>query len=262
MRSPGDDGQYVLFADILGSGAAVEAEPHFLGSVYEGIYDGSSNVVLEAKSPLPSHRVAYSYTRFHAAVTDILRDRVPDFWSIHTLIVFSDSVILASPSHHLADYARWLMQRCISQGVAVRMGLGVGTFVVGRFASELTRQRRVLASQLLGSGVVRAYWAESAGVKGMRILLHPSAAVALAGVRRANQLQLRALALPPSELSARATHELCYVLQPDERDDEVLPSESLRVHVDQMSAAVEAKVLDHYSATTAALERMAAVVSG
>lgn len=260
MTSPSDE-HFVLFADILGSGAAVETEPRFLSYYYERVYD-RPNEVHEEGSPLAASRVVYSYSRFHAAVTDLLRDRVPDSWDIHTLIVFSDSVILASTSHHLADYARWLMQRCIVEGVAVRMGLGVGAFVVGRFASEITGRRRVFASQFLGSGVVRAYWAESAGVKGIRILLHPSAADALAAVKRANQLQLRTLALPSSEASGKATHELSYILQPDERDDEVLPFESVRVHIERLRGMAPAKVRDHYAATAAALERMAAAVNG
>lgn len=67
------------------------------------------------------------------------------------------------------------MRDLIRFGVLVRMGVSTGTFRAVRLATDVAEGLRRHSSQFLGTGVVRAYRAESCGLKGMRIFVHPDA---------------------------------------------------------------------------------------
>lgn len=62
----------------------------------------------------------------------------------------------------------------------MRAGIAYGTFAAVRFRSDVTLDGSDHAAHFLGTGVVRAHAAETCGIKGIRILLHPSAAALLA----------------------------------------------------------------------------------
>src|SRR5438034_11032483 len=92
-----------------------------------------------------------------------------------TAITFSDSVFLATG--HLyegVDFATSFAESMMASKVPVRMGIGYGSFSALKFRSTVTSDGSDHASQFLGTGVVRAHKAEQCGIKGMRILLHPS----------------------------------------------------------------------------------------
>ena len=59
-------------------------------------------------------------------------------------------------------------------------GIAYGTFSAVRFRSDVTLEGGDHAAYFLGTGVARAHAAETCGIKGIRILLHPSAAALLA----------------------------------------------------------------------------------
>ena len=67
-----------------------------------------------------------------------------------------------------------LMRRLVKDEVPVRMGIGQGTFLVLRFRADVSLTIGEYAAQFLGTAVVRAHMAEKCGLKGMRVLLHPS----------------------------------------------------------------------------------------
>lgn len=115
------------------------------------------------------------FTQFHDVALhhiNTLYERTPE----STAIVFSDSLYLALPGFILAaEYAIAMMRDFLLRRVPVRMGLAAGSFQALRFDSQYSTRHAIYSSQFLGKGVVRAYWAgEKSGIKGMRILLHPS----------------------------------------------------------------------------------------
>lgn len=67
------------------------------------------------------------------------------------------------------------MRDLISFRVAVRMGIGRGTFRDLRLTTDISDEVRHHSSQFLGTGVIRAHEAESCGLKGLRIFIHPDA---------------------------------------------------------------------------------------
>jgi hypothetical protein len=58
--------------------------------------------------------------------------------------------------------------------VPARAGIAIGTFETLRFKTDLKLDSGEHASHFLGTGVVKAFQAESCGIKGMRVLIHPS----------------------------------------------------------------------------------------
>ena len=74
----------------------------------------------------------------------------------------------------MLDLTRSLMRSLILEEVPVRMGLGFGGFRAQRFSTETRGSLTHHISEFFGTAVVYAHQAESCGVSGMRILLHPS----------------------------------------------------------------------------------------
>jgi len=92
-----------------------------------------------------------------------------------TSITFSDSAFIET--NNLNDAVcviNDLMCGFLRSGVPVRAGIALGTFEAIRFKSDIMPDSGEHASHFLGTGVVRACQAESCGIKGMRILIHPS----------------------------------------------------------------------------------------
>lgn len=92
-----------------------------------------------------------------------------------TSITFSDSAFIVT--HNLNDAVSLinnLMCGFLRCGVPVRIGIALGTFEAIRFKSDIMPDSGEHASHFLGTGVVLACQAESCGIKGMRILIHPS----------------------------------------------------------------------------------------
>jgi hypothetical protein len=65
------------------------------------------------------------------------------------------------------------MRDLISFRVPARMGIGRGTFRGLRLTTDISDEVRRHSSQFLGTGVIRAHQAESCGLKGLRIFIHP-----------------------------------------------------------------------------------------
>lgn len=92
-----------------------------------------------------------------------------------TSITFSDSAYIATK--YLGDALKIisnLMCRFLISKVPVRAGIALGTFETLRFKTDIKLDSGEHASHFLGTGVVKAFQAESCGIKGMRVLIHPS----------------------------------------------------------------------------------------
>jgi hypothetical protein len=93
-----------------------------------------------------------------------------------TAITFSDSAFIATT--HLfeaVNVAVHLIQSLLPQRVPVRIGIAHGSFETIRFRSDVCVDGGDHAAHFLGTGVVRAHSTEKCGIKGIRLLLHPSA---------------------------------------------------------------------------------------
>ena len=167
----------VLFVDLLGFASLTESYPielnHIQGS--DRLSDSIARIVSgQKKNPLTE-----AFTNFHRALKGAI-----DIAQIHhplTAITFSDSAYIATRHFFEAvNIASYIVQTLLSQRVPVRAGIAHGTFSAVRFRSDVTLEGGDHAAHFLGTGVVRAHAAETCGIKGIRILLHPSAAPLLA----------------------------------------------------------------------------------
>jgi hypothetical protein len=162
-----------VFADLLGFAALTEQHeldaPSLRGSDrLDTIFSSTFN-----KNPLTK-----AFTEFHRAMRWGLQLSQLRYSS--TAITFSDSAFVATARlYQAAGIAMHLMQSLLRRGVPVRMGIAHGSFEAVRFRSDITADGGDHAAHFLGTGVVRAHATESCGIKGFRILLHPSAAALL-----------------------------------------------------------------------------------
>jgi hypothetical protein len=162
----------VLFADILGFAALTEANSldlQMLRAHNRLSFPGSLDAILNR----PRDPLARTFSAFHSSLQ----------WQIMmaqgqyplTAITFSDSVFVATTQLYQAtSFAANFARSMLSQKIPMRIGIAFGSFAALRFRSDVSDDGGDHAAQFLGSSVVRAYQAEKCGIKGMRILLHPS----------------------------------------------------------------------------------------
>ena len=162
----------VVFADTLGFAALTEANP-----INPRMLNAHSRLPqsFEVLDEMISYRnpLTESFSHFHTSLK----------WAIMTAemkhpltaITFSDSVFIATNYlFEAASIAVTLARAMLSYKVPVRMGIAFGSFAALRFRSDVSADSGDHAAQFLGTAVGRAYQAEKCGIKGMRILLHPS----------------------------------------------------------------------------------------
>ena len=168
---PAAANHFVVFADMLGFAALTEAYPIDLRALRTSGRLGSPEFidnVFGPKNPLTD-----AFTRFHLYVKSGIE--IAEISHAVTAISFSDSVFFASTSlDAAAGFAANLAYSMLSSRVPVRIGLASGSFAALRFRSDVSTDRGDHAAQFLGTAVVRAYRAEKCGIKGMRVLVHPS----------------------------------------------------------------------------------------
>jgi hypothetical protein len=166
----------VLFVDLLGFASLTEDHPLELDRIKDSdmILANLAMSLLREENPLT--RV---FTNFHRALKGAVNLAQMDHPV--TAITFSDSAYIATKHlHEAVNIASYFFQTLISQRIPVRAGIAYGTFAAVRFRSDVTLEGGDHAAHFLGTGVVRAHAAETCGIKGIRILLHPSAASLLA----------------------------------------------------------------------------------
>jgi len=166
------DGKVVMFADVLGFSALTEGNTLDLESLK--LLDGPLAVNID--DLLRAHRdpLAKVFSGFHFSIRAALQ--LAQMHHRLTAITFSDSAFIATNYlFEATELAVGLIQSLLSQQIPVRIGIGHGSFAALRFRSDITADGGDHAAHFLGTGVVRANAAEGCGIKGIRILLHPSA---------------------------------------------------------------------------------------
>jgi hypothetical protein len=159
---------FALFVDMLGFAELVDAEGDELSSL-SPIFTGD-----ELYSPTAADNLlGYRFINFHRCLNGA-RTSLQDIGA-GTAIVFSDSAFFRiNTLEEAISVARSLMYSLVTNQVPARMGLAQGSFRFLRFLTDVSAQVSFHMSQFLGTGVVRAYKAETSGVPGLRILLHPN----------------------------------------------------------------------------------------
>lgn len=163
----------VLFADLLGFASLTETYDLELDRIKNAERPLSWDLDTLLNSP-PANPLTEAFTGFHYS----LRWRIQIAQMRHplTAITFSDSAFIATT--HLfeaVNIAVDLVQSLLQQRIPLRVGIAHGSFSAVRFRSDITVDAGDHAAHFLGTAVVRSHAAETCGIKGLRILLHPSA---------------------------------------------------------------------------------------
>lgn len=167
------DNKVVLFADILGFAALTESCPIDLDLLraHDRLLSPSLNIdtILEASR----NRLTHTFSGFHSSLRAILS--LAGMCHPLTAITFSDSAFIATTyAYEAVNIAIDLLHALLPQNIPVRMGIAYGSFAALRFRSDITADSGDHAAQFLGTAIVRAHAVETCGIKGLRILLHPS----------------------------------------------------------------------------------------
>lgn len=248
---PNERQKVVLFADLLGFGALTEQCPldvAFLRS--SDRLDAMFGEVFQPPNPL-----THAFAEFHRAIRWALQ--IANLKHSSTAISFSDSVFVATAHlHEAVGIAIYLMTSLLRRGVPMRAGIASGSFEAVRFRSDISPDGGDHAAHFLGTGVLRAHASESCGIKGCRILLHPSATALLTDPLHnppdpASE-HVRYLECTPVESQNKiaALHEVNY--WSFGRTDEKAAWRALQ---DMWDSAPEAEH-HHYRATAEAINRM------
>ena len=176
-----------------------------------------------------------------------------------TAITFSDSAFVATThAYEAVNIAINLLHALLPQNIPVRMGIAYGSFAALRFRSDITLDSGDHAAQFLGTAIVRAHAAETCGIKGLRILLHPSVMPLLDDIHHnplptEEQLHpLRHLECPERERLNKVgvLHEIDYWHLKRTRE-----AEAWRGLQDMWNKAPLSEV-EHYEVTAEAINRM------
>ena len=169
----GDHHRVVVFADMLGFSHLTEAHP-VESDLFEELQRPSALEFLRATlEEMDASPLSERFIRFHLILQEAVRHarQTADGASI----AFSDCAFYATATLANAfSYSIELVQACLASRIPLRVGIAWGEFLVVRSRSDIGMANQDYAMQFLGSGVTRAHAAEHCGVKGIRILLHPS----------------------------------------------------------------------------------------
>lgn len=251
----------VVFVDILGFSAIVMASQPGADALDGFRYADTPKP--ELRESLLGQHPEDPLTRTFAAFHRLLDIQVNKFMNGDPLqsVVFSDSAFVAFRDANCATwFAQALMRDLVSFHVPARMGIGQGTFRALRLTTDISDEVWRHTSQFLGTGVIRAHRAESCGLKGLRIFIHPDSQVTPdwpGGLCRVAEDETDQNCDPP------VTYELNYLqhhndLQPTPGGTPT-PDAAHRTIVDDvklMSDTAPAKASIHYEKTLLALERM------
>jgi hypothetical protein len=164
----------VVYADILGFSDLVMAMPGAV-RLLDGFYYANMSLS-QMRQSFTEEPVPDPLTRTFAAFHRALDIRVSELMNADPLqsIVFSDSAFVVFRDLNTALYfAQAFMRDLIGFRVPARMGMARGTFRGLRLTTDISDEVRRHSSQFLGTGVIRAHQAESCGLKGLRIFIHP-----------------------------------------------------------------------------------------
>lgn len=167
------DNKVVLFVDLLGFASLTEAHPVDLDLIKAFDRPFSSSLDIDMILSSQANLLTRTFTSFHQSLMFTIG--MAKMKHPLTAITFSDSAFIATT--HLfeaVNVAVDLLHGLLPQRVPVRIGIALGSFEAIRFRSDVTVDGGDHAAHFLGTGVVRSHTAETCGINGIRILLHPS----------------------------------------------------------------------------------------
>jgi hypothetical protein len=163
----------VLFADLLGFASLTEKYDLELDRIKNAERPLSLSLDTFLSSP-PPNQLTEVFTEFHYSLK--WQIQIAQMKHPLTAITFSDSAFIATTYlFEAVNMAVDLVQSLLQQRIPLRVGIAHGSFAAVRFRSDITVDGGDHAAHFLGTGVVRSCATESCGIKGLRILLHPSA---------------------------------------------------------------------------------------
>lgn len=171
---------------------------------------------------------------------------------LRTLMAFSDCFFLANRhSLKVLTTSAHIMVTTAVTGIPLRMGVARGALVAGVANLTPGGLRRVFAVPFLGKGVVGAHDAESKGLKGLRIALHPS-------MTDDAEVMESALVVPRAEQTKCCKHEFNYLLPllTQEEAHGLVPRLVQRVIELAEQYQDDERVFTQYGRTAGALSRM------
>ena len=243
---------FVAFLDILGFAACINELPSELDEKVEQIFSARvDDYLIPLKLDPQLQRIRGIYREFHECL-----EKTFNSWraiselagSPLILIDFSDSCFILSKSTEiLIEFVRSFMSNMYVKCIPVRGGIGYGSFAFDCFTQKiLSSERYNISCRFLGSGIVRAYYAESCGLKGLRVFMHSSSTQAF----KPGDI----IPLPEDEATPQVTHEL-----------NLIPAGFLEYFetnfghfLKQMALRAPSRVQEHYFRTARAIERMLA----
>jgi hypothetical protein len=184
----------VLFVDLLGFAKLTESNALDFDAMRrrQNLLVGMGDSLNSARNPLTE-----TFTRFHYTLK----------WAIElaqmnhplTAITFSDSAFIVTQSlSECVAIATHLAQSLLQNNIPSRAAIAWGSFASIRFKSDIIGEWGEHSAHFLGTGVVHSSSAESCGIKGIRILLHPSAAALLVDAPSTNLAGPAAQVIPCS----------------------------------------------------------------
>lgn len=272
------DNKVVLFADIVGFAELIESCPldidglrsretipsalyadlepilSALNADLKRVLSGSSaDMSLDVKP----NRLTHVFSAFHDSLGWQLY--MARLWHPLTAITFSDSAFIATTYlHESVNIATDLLDSLLPQKIPVRIGVAYGSFAALRFRSDISVQSGDHAAHFLGQSVVRAHIADMCGIKGIRILLHPSVMPLLDDIQHNPQQKegvsnpFRILKCSDNECANKVgvTHEINYWL--------LKPAQEARAWhgLQDMWNQAPPSAVEHYEATAQAIDRM------
>lgn len=168
-----NNNKVILYIDILGFAALTEAYPIDIDLLKMHGRPLSRARNIDKILAIPRNRLIDTFTSFHYLLAATLN--LANLCHPLTAITFSDSAFIATTyAYEAVNIAIDLLHDLLLQKIPVRMGIAYGTFAALRFKSDIMSDGGDHAAQFLGTAIVRAHAAETCGIKGLRILLHPS----------------------------------------------------------------------------------------
>lgn len=246
------ENRVVLFADLLGFASLVESCPLDLDllKIQARPFSATIDSILQAQD----NNLVRTFSGFHETLKWALFKA--DMRGNFTAITFSDSVFIATHyAYEAINLATEILQDLMARKIPARIGIGFGSFAALRFKSDITSDSGDHAAQFLGTSVVYSSAAEKCGIKGLRILLHPSVTPLLSDPLHnplTSKIRIRTLQCPDPELRnpTGVRYEVDYWrLAPTK---EAATWRALQDMWDKAPASEAA----HYEATASAINRM------
>lgn len=236
------NGKYVLFLDLLGFTQFVRNS--FQKAVFPDFRDAAAFELAKKQLSLSQLEVERVYRRFHNHLSKLLRRPPRRGKAPAVSLSFSDCAYVIFDEQADAErFAIGAMRSFVRNDMPMRMGLAYGSFAAYPFTSDTLPSGHVMfGAPFMGTAVIDAYKAESSGIKGMRILVHPSFYM------NAGDMNDVLVPLPKAEQRPEAVGELNWY--------DLALSTTIRRHVRRMRATAPPEAHIHYDKTLSFVRRM------